>query len=199
MPRSLRDLDEPLRAVANLGDRAGRRAELGVVHGLDRVDDDELWFVLLDQRDDAAHVALTREPQAVDERIDSARRGLHLRGGLLAGEVEAASAGFASDAAACSSSVDLPMPGSPPTSVTEPGTSPPPSTRSSSPIPVDLACHCRGSTWVIGKGGATAAVGTERGASSRSSTSVFHAPQPGQRPAHWSACVPQSVHEWKER
>src|ERR1700760_158284 len=30
--------------------------------------------------------------------------------------------------------VDLPMPGSPPTSVAEPGTRPPPSTRSNSPI-----------------------------------------------------------------
>ncbi len=37
-----------------------------------------------------------------------------------------------SAAAACSISVDLPMPGSPPIKVTEPGTRPPPSTRSSS-------------------------------------------------------------------
>lgn len=37
---------------------------------------------------------------------------------------------------ACSSSVDLPMPGSPPTSISEPSTTPPPSTRSSSPMPV---------------------------------------------------------------
>ena len=40
-------------------------------------------------------------------------------------------------AAACNSSVDLPMPGSPPSSTIEPGTMPPPSTRSSSPMPVD--------------------------------------------------------------
>ena len=38
--------------------------------------------------------------------------------------------------ASCSSSVDLPMPGSPPSNVTEPGISPPPRTRSSSPMPV---------------------------------------------------------------
>ena len=37
---------------------------------------------------------------------------------------------------ACSSNVDLPMPGSPPTSTTAPGTRPPPSTRSNSPMPV---------------------------------------------------------------
>ena len=39
-------------------------------------------------------------------------------------------------AAAWSSSVDLPMPGSPPTSTAEPGTRPPPSTRSNSAMPV---------------------------------------------------------------
>ncbi len=39
-------------------------------------------------------------------------------------------------ASACNSRVDLPMPGSPPTSTTAPSTSPPPSTRSNSPMPV---------------------------------------------------------------
>ena len=39
-------------------------------------------------------------------------------------------------ARACSTSVDLPIPGSPPSKVTDPGTSPPPSTRSSSATPV---------------------------------------------------------------
>ena len=38
--------------------------------------------------------------------------------------------------AVCSSRVDLPMPGSPATSVTDPGTMPPPRTRSNSPNPV---------------------------------------------------------------
>ncbi|CFW44741.1 Uncharacterised protein [Bordetella pertussis] len=41
-----------------------------------------------------------------------------------------------SEASACSSSVDLPMPGSPPISTTAPATSPPPSTRSNSSSPV---------------------------------------------------------------
>ena len=36
----------------------------------------------------------------------------------------------------CSIRVDLPMPGAPPTSTNEPFTAPPPSTRSSSPMPV---------------------------------------------------------------
>ena len=34
-------------------------------------------------------------------------------------------------------SVDLPMPGEPPSSTSDPGTRPPPSTRSSSPMPVE--------------------------------------------------------------
>ena len=41
----------------------------------------------------------------------------------------------ASAEAACISSVDLPMPGSPPTSSAEPRTMPPPVTRSSSEMP----------------------------------------------------------------
>ena len=41
-----------------------------------------------------------------------------------------------SASSACSSSVDLPMPGSPPISTTPPATMPPPSTRSSSSSPV---------------------------------------------------------------
>ena len=50
----------------------------------------------------------------------------------------------------CSSSVDFPMPGSPPSSVTEPGTSPPSSTRSSSDTPVGRGAHSAASTSRIG-------------------------------------------------
>ena len=42
-------------------------------------------------------------------------------------------------AAACNSSVDLPIPGSPPTRIAQPGTSPPPSTRSNSAMPGGFA------------------------------------------------------------
>ena len=50
----------------------------------------------------------------------------------------------------CSSRVDLPMPGSPPISTTEPCTSPPPSTRSSSPIPVSVRASVVNATSVSG-------------------------------------------------
>ena len=44
-----------------------------------------------------------------------------------------------------------------------------------------------------GRGGPTAAVAGPTG-SSRSSTRVFHASQPAQRPAHFGAAPPHSVH-----
>jgi hypothetical protein len=34
-----------------------------------------------------------------------------------------------------------------------------------------------------------------RGAGARSSTSVFHSPQPGQRPCHFELCAPQAAQE----
>ena len=56
-------------------------------------------------------------------------------------------------AATSSSSVDLPTPGSPPSSTTAPGTSPSPSTRSSSPIPVRTPRAADASTSVIRSAG----------------------------------------------
>ena len=62
---------------------------------------------------------------------------LHLQRRLLARDVERAHVRrLRSRAATCSRSVDLPMPGSPPTSTIEPGTRPPPSTKSNSSRPV---------------------------------------------------------------
>ena len=62
-------------------------------------------------------------------------------------------------ARACSRRVDLPIPGSPPSSVTEPATRPPPSTRSSSPTPTGRGAHPSLSTSAMGRarlGGARA-------------------------------------------
>ena len=53
----------------------------------------------------------------------------------------------ATAAAICSSSVDLPIPGSPPSNTAEPGTMPPPSTRSSSPLPLGMRSASAVSTW----------------------------------------------------
>ena len=100
-------------------------------------------------------------------------------------------------------SVDLPMPGEPPSRTSEPGTRPPPSTRSSSPMPVReprralRRCTSRSGTGAAGgRAPATPAAPARArgraGAGARSSTSVFHSPQPGQRPCHFGLCVPQA-------
>ena len=88
------------------------------------------------------------------------------------------------------------MPGSPPTNVTEPGTSPPLSTRSSSPIPVGFGCHSCASTSEMGTGASRRpnnAADETFDTSSSSSTSVFQPSQPGQRPTHLGTLVPHSV------
>src|SRR5438132_1569179 len=88
------------------------------------------------------------------------------------------------------------MPGSPPTSTTEPATSPPPSTRSSSARPVVRRSAAPAVTAASGRGFWPLAVPARapraRGSRSTSSTIVLHAPQPGhcpsQRGAAWPHC-----------
>ena len=95
------------------------------------------------------------------------------------------------------SKVDLPMPGSPCTSVTDPGTSPPPSTRSTSGMPVGAATHSAKSIWSIGNAisvGVVArpALAPLSAGTTTSSSRVLHAPHAGQRPAHLASSWPQS-------
>ena len=95
----------------------------------------------------------------------------------------------------------LPMPGSPPIRTSDPGTMPPPSTRSNSSMPeltrdsspVSTASkgfglegpegRISGSGRPLPGGGAT---------SCRSSTKLFHSPQSGQRPSHFELSKPQA-------
>src|SRR5947207_7312100 len=105
-------------------------------------------------------------------------------------------------AAHCSSSVDFPMPGSPPTSTTDPGTMPPPSTKSNSRRPV---CHRstpgpppRADRRTGGRADAssdrlTARPPDRHSVPTASSTRVFHAPHASHRPAHFGCSAPQSV------
>src|SRR5215468_1471780 len=96
---------------------------------------------------------------------------------------------------ACVSSVDLPMPGSPPTRSTEPRTKPPPVTRSSSVIPEDR----RGASGLFPARLSSAKVrplrleridtGTLPVASS--SASVFHSPQASHLPCQRLYAAPQ--------
>ena len=96
--------------------------------------------------------------------------------------------------------VDLPTPGAPPTRTREPFTAPPPSTRSSSPMPVPKRISSVVSMSV------RAAAFTEWNArpapedrpdlvlgAASCSTMVFHAPQAMHLPAHLGVSLPHSV------
>ena len=101
----------------------------------------------------------------------------------------------------CRSSVDFPMPGSPPTRTRDPGTIPPPSTRSSSRIPVLHLASSSADTSVSGTTFASLTDSlTERDPavvpfviplSSFSSTNVFHSPHAGHCPSHFASSCPQ--------
>ena len=107
----------------------------------------------------------------------------------------------------CSSSVDLPMPGSPPTSTSEPGTMPPPSTRSSSAMPLLKRSAADETTSDRATGPEAAPPAPSRtclpllparpraGATTASSTNESQAPQSGQWPSHllsWRPHPPQT-------
>ena len=91
-------------------------------------------------------------------------------------------------------SVDLPMPGSPPSKTMEAGTMPPPSTRSNSSTPVLILLNFSSRTELKGCGltmlfrmGFSAAAGA-----CTSSIKEFHAPQFGHLPSHLGLTAPHS-------
>ena len=94
-------------------------------------------------------------------------------------------------------SVDLPIPGAPPTSTREPFTAPPPSTLSNSPMPVAkrisssvcISVMRDTFTGVLGRGVLLFLLGR----SVACSTMEFHAPQTVQRPDHLGLSLPHSV------
>ena len=100
---------------------------------------------------------------------------------------------------ACSNSVDFPMPGSPPISTTPPGTKPPPSTRSNSSLPVEIlgtsrACRSESLTACALGARATGVWPLRETACARTSSSVFHEPQPSHWPCHFALAWPHSRH-----
>ena len=102
----------------------------------------------------------------------------------------------ATDASACSSSVDLPMPGSPPTTVTDPGTRPPPSTRSSSASPVGTGATASPTASVMGRGtdGGASTAPTGPAGPTSSSVRVPLASHAVHHPIHLGASAPHSLH-----
>ncbi len=98
----------------------------------------------------------------------------------------------ATDASTWNNSVDLPMPGGPKRSVTDPLTTPPPMTRSSSLTPVGNGCAASVETSHSAWAGVRP-LGAGRGRERASATaSVFHSPQLGQRPTQRKDVVPQA-------
>src|SRR3954451_11739378 len=103
-------------------------------------------------------------------------------------------------------SVDLPMPGEPPSSTSDPGTRPPPRTRSSSPMPVcsRATASARTSRRATGRAAAVRPLPPApppparplAAAGARPSTSVFHAPQPGHWPCQRASAWPHSEQTW---
>ena len=170
----LGDGHELVRAPAHLHHRTGRRAEQRIVHGLDRVDDDDRRLHLVDGGDDLRQRRLGQQPQVGAHRGEPLGAQAHLLGALLGRDVQRAAR--ASCASSCSSSVLLPMPGSPPSNVTEPGTTPPPSTRSSSPMPVVPGRLASGSTSPISCGDEAGPIsGSSRGSAT---SSIQRVPRP---------------------
>src|SRR5580698_5328830 len=94
--------------------------------------------------------------------------------------------------------VDLPMPGSPPTRRAEPGTSPPPVTRSNSAIPVGR--RCGGASWLLRSSNAIGRPLMRRtapepwGGAMPSSVTVFQPPQASHLPDHLAWDAPQDWH-----
>src|SRR5690606_21310314 len=98
----------------------------------------------------------------------------------------------------CSRMVDLPMPGSPPISTTEPSTRPPPSTRSNSPEAVEKrgTSSTLTSARVLRLAWSPAQPARPEGGAAPSmmvSTRVFQAPQSPHWPAHLGKVEPHSV------
>ncbi len=121
---------------ADLGDAAGDAVDLGGRHGLHRVHDDQRGLHLLDVAERGLQVGLGRQVHLVVGASGALGTQPDLACRLLTREVERTAPVSAQRWATSSSSVDFPTPGSPASSVTEPGTRPPPSTRSSSLMPV---------------------------------------------------------------
>ena len=166
-------------------------SRLAGVERLHRVDHADVGPLVLERRADDVEIGLG---QNLDQSAPPSRVGaqLHLRGRLLAGDEQRPPRLRAIAPSAASSRVDFPTPGSPPTSTSEAGTSPPPSTRSSSETPVEILAGLLRRTSSRSTGFAAEGATTESEPCS-SSTSVPKAPQPGHFPSQRPDVVPHSV------
>ena len=86
------------------------------------------------------------------------------------------------------------MPGSPPSSVTEPGTRPPPSTRSSSATPLVRLLESSTDTSPIGTAGVVTGPAAVRPRGAAASATLPHAWHSPHRPTHLAVSHPHSPH-----
>ena len=137
-PRSFASRSRRYRAVADLRDRTRAARRVGILDGLNRVDRDDVGLASPRYaRTIAGKRRVATRPGGRARARRAARRGAAPARRLLGAHEQAPRAGSRpSRRAPAARSVLLPMPGSPPSSVSDPATSPPPSTRSSSGTPV---------------------------------------------------------------
>ena len=83
----LRDPEQAAGGLADLADRAGRRAHVGGVERLDRVDHADVGLLALERRADGIELGLGEDLDVLGA-AEPRRAELHLRGRLLAGDEE---------------------------------------------------------------------------------------------------------------
>ena len=191
----LRHAGQALDAGAHLGQASGRLGQLGVGDRLQRVDDQQRRAVALDRRLDRLDVG----PSSASRwRGTRPMRDARPRTWVSDSSAEASmtsTSGAATDESTWKSSVDLPMPGGPNNKVTEPATTPPPRTRSSSLTPVGSGCAPAVEMSASATAEAPAATAPARAAPAGTDDgpNVFHSPQLGQRPTQRSEVASQAV------
>ena len=133
----LGDLRDGVAYLADLSNAPCRPAQLGAREGLDAVDHRQGGPRGEDGLDRGLQLGRGEQSEPLHYRIDPLGPSTDLARRLLAGHVQRrAQPSAARRAASCRSNVDLPIPGSPLNRTIEPGTRPPPNTRSISPIPL---------------------------------------------------------------
>src|SRR5687767_10117030 len=156
--------------------------------------------------------ARTRRDLDREPRREARRAVCRADSSLVTYSTEPADSGFASALATCRSSVDLPMPGSPPTRTADPGTTPPPRMRSNSPMPEGMrgesawsiassgsgSAPCARSAVAVSAPAVIAAAGARdaargSGVGSLYSCSASHVPQSGHLPIHLGWTEPQEL------
>ena len=200
-PVRLAILHQRLRAVANLRDASGVRFGFGKPHGLDRVDDEGERRGAFELIEHGAQVRLSdrRATTPASTRRSVRPRAASLARPTLRRRRRRRRRCCARRAAICSSNVDLPAPGGPPTSVRLPGTMPPPSTASNSGMPTrSRAMPCEPISCSASRRSQTCVAAVRARASSRApavngrSSKEFHASHCGQRPSQRGDSKPQA-------